>query len=211
MILTLILRPTSSARRAASSSSVSSLAPRRKLVSCDSGTKPRGPHVDQHAALVVLEDGGVDDFALLEELLGGAPHLLLLGAAEGEHGAAVALRLHDVDQHGLAKRIGRARLLEPGVPLLALGHEALGLEADVHENLVGLDADDHALEHVAAADARQLRTFLVQQGFHGLERRRLVRHHGLRDGAGGRRLVGLWSSAHLYYFGFEEKSSGTRV
>ena len=43
MILTLICWPTTSESFAFSSSSVSSAGPRRRLVSCERGTKPRGP------------------------------------------------------------------------------------------------------------------------------------------------------------------------
>src|SRR3954452_19062836 len=102
--------------------------------------------VDDEAALVVVDDRGLDDDARLELLLHRAPLALEAGAPKRQDDVALLrLGLEDVDQNRVAD-------LEPGLrrgiaPVeLMVADDAFALRADVGEDLVLVDPDALALD-----------------------------------------------------------------
>ena len=136
--------------------------------------------VDDQAALVVVDDRGVDDRARLEQLLHRAPLALEAGAAEREDDVALRrLRLEDVDQDDVADAELRLRLGVATVQLAVADH-ALGLGADVDQDLVLVDPDDGAFDDVAVLEALDVGVLLGEQLLH----RRRLGPGGARRGDG---------------------------
>src|SRR6185369_15217635 len=126
--------------------------------------------IDDQAALVVVDDRGLDDDAGLELLLHRTPLALEAGAPQGQDRMALLrLGLKDVHEDGVADRQLWLRLGVTAVEL-AIADDALGLRADVDEDLVLVDPDDGALDNVAVLEALDVRVLLREQLFH---RRRL--------------------------------------
>ena len=109
--------------------------------------------VDDEAALVVVDDRGLDDDARLELLLHRAPLALETGAPQGEDRVALlGLRLEDVDENDVADgELGLA--LGMAAVQLTVADDALGLCPDVDEDLVLIDADDRPFDDVAVLEA----------------------------------------------------------
>ena len=79
------------------------LRPAREVHDLGDRHEAADPAVDDQAALVVVDDRGVDDRARLEQLLHRAPLALEAGAAEREDDVALGrLRLEDVDEDDVA-------------------------------------------------------------------------------------------------------------
>ena len=86
----------------------------------------------------------------LELLLHGNPGALVLGTLLGQDETTVLVFLLQHQRFNLvaqADDVGRIGILADGQ--LAGGDDALALEADVHEHLVMLELDDHAINQIA--------------------------------------------------------------
>ena len=142
------------------------LRPAREVHDLGDRHEAADPAVDDEAALVVVDDRGVDDRARLEQLLHRAPLALEAGAAEREDDVALGrLRLEDVHEDDVADGELRLRLGVAAVELAVADH-ALGLGADVDEDLVLVDADDGAFDHVTVLEALDVRVLLREQLLH---------------------------------------------
>ena len=109
--------------------------------------------VEDEAALDDLDDGALDDAVLLLDLLDGAPGALVLGALLGQDQAAFLVLL--LEDQGLDLVADGDDLVGVDVVLdrqLARGDDALGLVADVEQDLVAVDLDDGALDDVAVVE-----------------------------------------------------------
>ena len=142
--------------------------------------------VDDEAALVVVDDRGVDDRPRLEQLLHRAPLALEAGAAEREDDVALGrLRLEHVHEDDVADAELRLRLGVAAVEL-AVADDAFRLRADVDQDLVLVDAHDRAFDHVAVLEALDVGVLLGEQLLH---RRGLGA--GRPRGDGGQLVLGL--------------------
>src|SRR4029078_494047 len=118
------------------------------------------------ATLVMVDDGGVDDRARLEQLLHRTPLALEAGATEREDDVALRrLRLEDVDQDDVTDAQLGLRLRVAPVELPVADH-ALGLRADVDQDLVLVDPDDLALPDVTVLEALDVGVLLREQLLH---------------------------------------------
>ncbi len=109
--------------------------------------------VDDQAALDDLDDRTGDDAFALLDLLDGAPGALVLGALLGQDEATfLVLLLEDegLDLVAEVHDLGRIDLVADRE--LAGGDDALGLEADVEQDLVLVDAHDVAGDELAVVD-----------------------------------------------------------
>ena len=109
--------------------------------------------VEDEATLDDLDDGAVDDAVLFLDLLDRAPGALVLGALLGQDQAAFLVLL--LEDQGLDLVADLDDLVGVDVVLdrqLAGGDDALGLVADVEEDLVAVDLDDDALDDVAVVE-----------------------------------------------------------
>ena len=123
--------------------------------------------VDDEAALVVVDDRGLDDDALVELLLHRAPLALEAGSTQREDGVAVGrLGLEHVDEDRVADVQLGLRLGVATVELAVADH-ALGLGADVDEHLVLVDAHDGALDDITVLEAGDVTRLLREELFHG--------------------------------------------
>ena len=146
------------------------LRPAREVDDLADGHEAADAAVDDQAALVVVDDGRLDDDARVELLLHRAPLALEAGAAERQHRVAlVRLRLEHVDEDHVADAQLRLGLGVAAVQL-AVADDAFRLGTDVDEDLVLVDAHHGALDHVAVLEAADLACLLVEQLLH---RRRL--------------------------------------
>ena len=139
--------------------------------------------VDDESALVVVDDRRLDDHAGFELLLHRAPLALKTGASQRKDRVAFrGLRLQDVDQDGVTDVELRLRLGVAAIEL-AVADDAFGLRTDIDEDLVLVDADDVALDHVTMLEALDVLALLGEELLHG---RRLGSEvaHGLRLGLG---------------------------
>ena len=154
--------------------------------------------VDDEAALVVVDDAGLDDLAGVEALLHRAPLALEAGTSQRQDRVALRrLGLEDVDEHLVADLSSGRRLVAvaraAAVHQLAVADDALALATEVDEDLVRVDADDRALDHVAVLEALHLVVGVVEQLGHGHRLGRRSYRRGLVGGGGcrlglGRRL-----------------------
>ena len=90
---------------------------------------------------------------VLLELLDGRPGPLVLGALLGQDQATLLVLL--LEDEGLDVIAERDDLLGVDVVAdgeLAGGDDALGLEADVEQDLVAVDLDDRPLDHVTVVE-----------------------------------------------------------
>ena len=109
--------------------------------------------VEDQAALDDLDDGAGDDAVLLLDLLDRAPGALVLGALLGQDQPAFLVLL--LEDEGLDLVADLDDLVGVDVVLdgqLARGDDALGLVADVEQDLVAVDLDDGALDDVAVVE-----------------------------------------------------------
>src|SRR5699024_8879388 len=105
--------------------------------------------VEDEAALDDLDDGAGDGLVLLLEVLDGAPGALVLGALLGQDQAPVLVLLGE--HQGLDLIAHLDHLAGVDIVLdgeLAGGDHALGLVADVEQDLVTIDLDDGSLDDV---------------------------------------------------------------
>ena len=109
--------------------------------------------VEDEAALDDLDDGAGDDAVLFLDLLDRAPGALVLGALLGQDQATLLVLL--LENECLDHVAEGDDLVGIDVVLdgeLARGDDALGLVADVEEDLVAVDLDDRALDDVAVVE-----------------------------------------------------------
>jgi hypothetical protein len=109
--------------------------------------------VEDQAALDDLDDGALDDTVLLLDLLDGAPGALVLGALLGQDQATLLVLL--LEDQGLDLVADLDDLVRVDVVLdrqLARGDDALGLVADVEQDLVTVHLDDGAVDDVAVVE-----------------------------------------------------------
>src|SRR4029078_3900845 len=109
--------------------------------------------VEDQAALDDLDDGALDDAVLLLDLLDGAPGALVLGALLGQDQPALFVLL--LEDQGLDLVADLDDLVGVDVVLdrqLTRGDDALGLVADVEEDLVAIDLDDDAFDDVSVVE-----------------------------------------------------------
>ena len=134
--------------------------------------------VEDQAALDDLDDRALDDAVGLLDLFDRAPGALVLCALLRQDQAAVLVLL--LEDEGLDLVADRDDLGGIDVVLdgqLARGDDALGLVADVEQDLVAVDLDDRALDDVAVVevldrlvDGREERLFgadVVDRDLHG--------------------------------------------
>ena len=117
------------------------------------GQEPAQADVEDEAALDDLDHGAGDDAVLLLDLLDRAPGALVLGALLGQDQPALLVLL--LEDEGLDLLADRDHLMRVDVVLdrqLAGGDDALGLVADVEQDLVAVDLDDGALDDVAVVE-----------------------------------------------------------
>jgi hypothetical protein len=115
--------------------------------------------VDHDAALDAAGDGAEHQLLALEGLADALPHAHEVGALLGEDDLAlVVLDLVEVDLD-----LGAGNQLRLVAELGLLDH-ALGLEADVDEDVVAGDADDAALDDAAFLVAAERAGVLREQG-----------------------------------------------
>ena len=109
--------------------------------------------VEDQAALDDLDDRAGDDAVLVLDPLDRAPGALVLGALLGQDQAAFLVLL--LEDKGLDLVADRHDLVRIDVVLdrqFARGDDALGLVADVEQDLVSVDLDDGALDDVAVVE-----------------------------------------------------------
>src|ERR671919_773347 len=128
--------------------------------------------VDDEAALVVVDDPGLDDLARIEALLHRAPLALEASAAQREDRVALRrLRLEDVDEDLAADLDLGAGLVAiaaaAAVHELAVADDPLALATEVDEDLVGIDAHHRALDDIAVLEALHLVVGALEQLGHG--------------------------------------------
>ena len=122
--------------------------------------------VEDQAALDDLDDGAGDDAVLVLDLLDRAPGALVLRALLGQDQPAFLVLL--LEDQGLDLVADLDDLVGVDVVLdreLAGGDDALGLVADVEQDLVPVDLDDDALDDVAVVEVLDR---LVDGGEEGL-------------------------------------------
>jgi hypothetical protein len=143
------------------------LGPAREVDDLADGHEAADAAVDDQAALVVVDDRGLDDRARVELLLHRAPLALEAGTSQREHRVAlVGLRLEHVHEDRVAD--GQLWLGLGVAPVeLAVADHTLGLGTDVDEHLVLVDADHRALDHVTVLEAPDVAGLLVEQLLHG--------------------------------------------
>src|SRR5258706_7097044 len=109
--------------------------------------------VDDEADVVLVDGGDVDDDARLELLLHRAPFALEAGAAQGQDDVTLGrLGLEHVHEHHVPDG-ERGLGLGVATEELAVADDALGLRADVDEDLVLVDPHDRAVDHVPVLEA----------------------------------------------------------
>ncbi len=109
--------------------------------------------VEDETTLDDLDDGAGDDAVLLLDLLDRAPGALVLGALLGQDQTAFLVLL--LEDEGLDRVADVDDLTGVHVVLdgqLAGGDDALGLVADVEEDLVAVHLDDRAFDDVAVVE-----------------------------------------------------------
>ncbi len=131
--------------------------------------KPSHSEVDDQATLVVVDHLRLDDLARVEALLHCAPLALEAGPTQRKDRMSLrGLRLEDVDEN-LVAHLQLGPLLVPAVSRtaaadqLTVADDSLALAAEVDQDLVRIDADDGALDHVAVLEALHLVVGIVEQ------------------------------------------------
>src|SRR6185437_2334321 len=112
--------------------------------------------VDDQATFVEVDHLGLEQLATVRLLLGDAPLALQARALDRDNGMALGrLGLHDVNKHVVADVELLARAVAGRREFLDR-EDAFALEANVHQNLIGVDVDDLPLDDIAALDALEL-------------------------------------------------------
>src|SRR6202007_3271761 len=109
--------------------------------------------VEDETALDDLDDGAGDDAVLLLDPLDGAPRALILRPLLGQDEAAFLVLL--LENQGLDLLARLHDLVRVDVVLdrqFAGRDDALGLVADIEQNLVSIDLDDDPLDNVAVVE-----------------------------------------------------------
>ena len=139
--------------------------------------------VEDEATLDDLDDGAGDDAVLFLDLLDRAPGALVLRALLGQDQPAFLVLL--LEDQGLDLVADVDDLVRVDVVLdgqLARGDDALGLVADVEQDLVPVDLDDDAFDDVAVVEVLDGLVDRGEEVFRGAD----VVDRDLRGGARGR-------------------------
>ena len=142
----------------------------RRISTSEAGRKPRRPMSRIRPPLTTSMTVPVDDAVLFLDLLDRAPGALVLRALLGQDQPALLVLL--LEDQGLDLVADLDDLVGVDVVLdreLAGGDDALGLVADVEQDLVAVDLDDGALDDVAVVEVLDR---LVDGGEEVLRRRR---------------------------------------
>ena len=134
------------------------------------GQEAAQPDVEDEATLDHLDDGAADDAVLLLDLLDRAPGALVLRPLLGEDQAAFLVLL--LEDQGLDVVADGDDLGGVDVVLdrqLARGDDALGLVADVEQDLVPIDLDDGAFDNVAVVEVLDGLVDRGEEGFLGAD------------------------------------------
>ena len=124
------------------------------------------PAIDDQAALVVVDDRGVDDDPRLELLLHGAPLALEASPAQRQdHMALGRLWLQHIDKDRVAN-VERRLAFAVTTKQLAIADDALALRPDIDEDLVLVDPHHLALDNVAVLEALDVRVLLGEELLH---------------------------------------------
>jgi len=145
--------------------------------------------VEDEAALDDLDHGAGDDAVLFLDLLDRAPGALVLGALLGQDQTAFLVLLLEnegLDMIADLNDLGRVDIVLDRE--FTRGDDALGLVADVEQDLVSIDLDDRALDDVAVVEVLD---GLVDRGEEGLLGTDVVDRYlrGVRGGLGAARHV----------------------
>ena len=125
---------------------------RTRRISTRRGEEAAQADVEDEATLDDLDDGAGDDAVLLLDLLDRAPGALVLRTLGQNQATLLVLLLED---QGLDLVADGDDLVGVDVVLdgqLARGDDALGLVADVEQDLVPVDLDDATLDDVAIVE-----------------------------------------------------------
>ncbi len=122
--------------------------------------------IHQEAALVVVDDLGVDDAVLFVDFLQAPPGLLLPGTIDGnDRVALVILRLNDEDQHRFTDRKG---LLLAGCQRgeFLRRHDPFGLRPDVDQDFIPVHPHDGPVHDVPELERSVIIGGIVEVLFH---------------------------------------------
>ena len=123
--------------------------------------------VDDQAALVVVDDRGIDDGPRLELLLHRPPFALEACSAQRQDDVALLrLGLQNVDQDDVPDGQRRSRLGVAAVEL-AVRDDTFALGSDVDEDLVAIDANHGAFHDITVLEALDVGILLGEELFHG--------------------------------------------
>jgi hypothetical protein len=125
----------------------------RRISTSEAGQEAAQADVEDQTALDDLDHRAGDDAVLLLDLLDRAPGALVLRALLGQDEATLLVLL--LEDEGLDRVADLDDLVGVDVVLdaqLARGDDALGLVADVEQDLVAVDLDDGAFDDVAVVE-----------------------------------------------------------
>ena len=113
---------------------------------------PDAGDIDNQAALVVVDDPGLQQFVVLILLFGDAPLAFGVGAFEREEGMSIRrLRLDDIHEHLVIEvKIFKGPVATRGQ--LSRGEDALRLETNIDQDLILVNPHDYAIDYIAALD-----------------------------------------------------------
>ena len=134
------------------------------------GQEAAQPDVDDETTLDHLDDRAADDAVVFLDLLDRAPRPLVLRALLREDQAALLVLL--LENQGLDVVADGDDLGRVDVVLdrqLARGDDALGLVADVEQDLVPIDLDDGAFDNVAVVEVLDGLVDRGEEGFLGTD------------------------------------------
>src|SRR5215470_11805550 len=115
--------------------------------------EPAQPDVEDQAALDDLDHGAGDDTVLLLDLLDRAPGALVLSPLLGQDEAPLLVLL--LEDEGLDRLANLDHVMRVDIVLdrqLTRGDHALGLVADIEQDLVSIDLDDGPFDNVAVVE-----------------------------------------------------------
>src|ERR1700712_1157049 len=122
------------------------------------GQEAANPEVEDEAALDDLDDGAFDRFARVGGDLDAAPGFLEAGALLGEDQATLGVLLGEDQRVDLLAELDLFRRVDRLADReLVARDDTLSLVADVDEDLVFVDADNFAVDHVSLVEGNHRR------------------------------------------------------